>query len=81
MLCMSLIFILSNTVTTMNSGSLSTTFGWADCDIYLDSKVAMEAMTEDGREYLEKRLDIMEKTLADNGMPSKCYYEDQKTLN
>lgn len=75
MLCLSLIFMLSNTVATMNSGSLSTTFGWADCDIYLDSKVAMNAMTEDGHEYLEKHLDDMEKTLADNGMPSKCYYE------
>ncbi len=74
-LCMSLIFILSNTVSTMNSGSLSTTFGWADCDIYLDSKVAMEAMTEDGHEYLEKHFDDMEKILADNGMPAKCYYE------
>jgi len=80
MLCMSLIFILSNTVTTMNSGSLSTTFGWADCDIYLDSKVAMEAMTEEGHEKLEKHLDDMEKTLADNGMPAKCYYETILTL-
>ncbi len=74
-LCLSLIFMLSNTVSTMNSGSLSTTFGWADCDIYLDSKVAMEAMTEDGREYLEKHLDDMEKTLAENDMPAKCYFE------
>ena len=74
-LCLSLIFILSNTVATMNSGSLATTFGWADCDIYLDSKVATDAMTEDGHEYLEKHLDDMEKTLADNGIPAKCYYE------
>ncbi len=74
-LCLSLIFMLSNTVSTMNSGSLSTTFGWADCDIYLDSKVAMEAMTDNGHEYLEKHLDDIEKTLADNGMPAKCYFE------
>ncbi len=80
MLCLSLIFILSNTVATMNSGSLAATFGWADCDIYLNSKVAMEAMTEDGREYLEKHLDDMEKTLADNGIPAKCYYETILTL-
>ncbi len=79
-LCLSLIFMLSNTVSTMNSGSLSTTFGWADCDIYLDSKVAMEAMTENGHEYLEKHLDDMEKTLADNGMPAKCYFETILTL-
>ncbi len=79
-LCMSLIFILSNTVSTMNSASLSTTFGWADCDIYLNSKVAMEAMIEDGHEHLEKHLDDMEKTLAENGMPAKCYYETILTL-
>lgn len=75
MLCMSLIFILSNTVTTMNSGSLSTTFGWADCDIYLDSEVASECMLEDGHEKLSKHLDEMEKTLAENGMEAKCYQE------
>ena len=79
-LCLSLIFMLSNTVSTMNSGSLAATFGWADCDIYLDSKVAMEAMTEDGREYLEKHLDDMEKTLAENDMPAKCYFETILTL-
>lgn len=80
MLCLSLIFILSNTVATMNSGSLSTTFGWADCDIYLDSKAAMETMTENGRENLEKHLDDIEKTLAENGMPAKCYQETILTL-
>ena len=74
-LCLSLIFILSNTVATMNSGSLSTTFGWADCDIYLDSKMAMEAMTENGREKLEKHLDDIEETLVENDMPAKSYYE------
>ncbi len=75
MLCLSLLLMLSNTVYTMNSGSLSTTFGWADCDIYLDNKIAAEAMTEDGHDILEKHLDDMENTLAENGMPAKCYLE------
>ncbi len=79
-LCMSLIFILSNTVATMNSGSLATTFGWADCDIYLDSKIAMECVMEDGHEKLTNHLDDMEKALAENGMPAKCYYETVFTL-
>ncbi len=75
-LCMSLIFMLSNTVATMNSGSLATTFGWADCDVYSsDSEIAQECMTEGGREKLEKHLDDMEKTLSENNMPSKCYRE------
>ncbi len=80
MLCLSLIFMLSNTVSTMNSGSLATTFGWADCDIYLNSKVTMDAMTENGREHLEKHLDEIEEKLAENGMPAKCYYETILTL-
>ena len=74
-LCLSLMLILSATVSTMNSGSLSTTFGWADCDIYLDSKIIMECMMEDGREKLEKHLDDMEQTLEENGIPAKCYQE------
>ncbi|MBQ8613276.1 MAG: FtsX-like permease family protein [Ruminiclostridium sp.] len=80
MLCLSLIFMLSNTVATMNSGSLSTTFGWADCDIYLDSKIYMECMMEDGHEKLEKHLDDMEKSLAENGISGKCYQEMMLTL-
>ena len=74
-LCLSLMLILSATVSTMNSGSLSTTFGWADCDIYLDSKIIMECMMEDGREKLEKHLDDMEQALEENGIPAKCYQE------
>ncbi|MBQ2889204.1 MAG: FtsX-like permease family protein [Clostridia bacterium] len=74
-LCLSIMLILSATVSTMNSGSLSTTFGWADCDIYLDSKIIMECMMEDGREKLEKHLDDMEQTLEENGIPAKCYQE------
>lgn len=79
-LCLSLMLILSNTVYTMNSGSLSTTFGWADCDIYLDSKIYADSMTEDGHDILAKHLDEMENTLAENGMPAKCYQEMILTL-
>ena len=79
-LCLSLMLILSATVFTMNSGSLATTFGWADCDIYLDSKMGMECMVEDGHEKLEKYLDEMEQTLAENGIPAKCYQETLFTL-
>lgn len=78
-LCLALLLMLSATVSTMNSGSLATTFGWADCDIYLDSKV-MECMMEDGHEKLEKHLDEMEQTLAENGIPAKCYQEMIFTL-
>lgn len=79
-LCLSLLLILSATVSTMNSGSLASTLGWADCDIYLDSKMIMECMLEDGHERLEKHLDDMEQTLAENGIPAKCYQEMMFTL-
>jgi len=79
-LCLSLMLILSATVFTMNSGSLAATFGQADCDIYLDSGIAMECMVEDGHEKLEKYLDEMEQTLAENGIPAKCYQEMVFTL-
>ena len=74
-LCMSIILILSATVSTMKSGSLSTTFGWADCDLYLDSKINTECMMDDGHEKLEKHLDEMEQTLKENGISAKCYQE------
>jgi putative ABC transport system permease protein len=79
-LCLSLMLILSTAVFTMNSGSLSTTFGWADCDIYLDSKMHTECMMEDGHEKLEKHLDEMEQILAENGIPAKCYKEAMFSL-
>ena len=74
-LCLALLLMLSATVSTMNSDSLATAFGWADCDIYLDSKIIAECMLEDGHEKLERHLDEMEQTLAENGIPAKCYQE------
>lgn len=74
-LCMSLMLILSATVSTMNSGSLATTFGWAGCDIYLDCKIIADCMMEEGHEKLERYLDEMEQTLAENGIFAKCYQE------
>lgn len=79
-LCLSLLLMLSATVSTMNSGSLAATFGWADCDIYLDSKMGTECMLEDGHEKLEKHLDGMEQILAENGIPAKCYQETMFNL-
>ena len=74
-LCLALLLILSAMVSTMNSNSLAASFGWADCDIYLDSKIIAECMMEDGREKLEKHLGEMEQALAENGIPAKCYQE------
>ena len=74
-LCLSLLLMLSATVSTINSDSLAASLGWADCDVYLDSKITAECMMEDGHEKLEKHLDEMEQTLARHGIPAKCYKE------
>ena len=79
-LCLSLLLILSATISTMNSDSLATTFGWADCDIYIDSKIGAECILEDGHEKLEKHLNNMEQTLAQNDIPAKCYQETMFNL-
>lgn len=76
-LMFALLLMLSTMVSTMNSGSLGATLGWADCDIYLDSKIGG---LEDGREKLEWHLDEMEQTLAENGIPAICYQETMFTL-
>ncbi|MEE0410097.1 MAG: FtsX-like permease family protein, partial [Clostridia bacterium] len=79
-LCLTLMLILSITVFTAKNGGLSTTFGWADCDVYLNSKMNKECMAEDGQEKLEKHLNEMEKILSEHNIPAKCYQEMAFTL-
>lgn len=74
-LCLSLMFILSATVSTMKSGSLYKAFNFADCDIYIESKMIMEFASKDGHEKLAEYLDDMEETLAENDMPARCFQE------
>ena len=75
-LCLSLLLILSNTVATMKSGSLITTFGMTDYDVSLPlDKEIMEYMQDGGDQTLEADLAEMEKTLAANGMPADCITE------
>ncbi len=75
-LCMSLLIILSNSVTTLKSEKLLKYFSIADCHIFADtSGDVMKFMTEGGREKLKKYLDDVERTLAENGMPAECMQE------
>lgn len=74
-LCLTLMLLLSITVFTMQNGGLSKTFGFADCDVFLDSQMDMASLTEDGHEKLEKHLDELEQILAENDIPAKCYTE------
>ena len=75
-LCMSLLIILSNGAASLKSGKLMKYFGLADCHIIADTgDDAMEFMTEGGHEKLEKYLEDMEQSLAENGMPAECMQE------
>ena len=75
-LCMSLLIILSNATASLKSGKLLKYFGEADCHVVTDiGDEAMKFMTEDGHEKVEKYLDDMEQTLAENGMPAECMTE------
>ncbi len=75
-LCMSLLIILSNATASLKSGKLLKYFGEADCHAVTDiGDEAIKFMTEDGHEKVEKYLEDMEQTLAENGMPAKCMTE------
>ena len=75
-LCLSLLFILSNTVTTINSDTLISCMSMADCDITIDNgDESMKFMTEDGQEQVKEYLKDMEDNLAENGMPARCMQE------
>ena len=75
-LCMSLLIILSNATASLKSGKLLKYFGEADCHAVTDiGDEAIKFMTEDGHEKVEKYLEDMEQTLAENGMPAECTTE------
>ncbi len=75
-LCMSLLIILSNATASLKSGKLLKYFGMADCHAVTDiGDETMKFMTEDGHEKVEKYLEDMEQTLAENGMPAECMTE------
>lgn len=76
MLCLSLVLVIVNTINTLESDSLITTMGMAECDVcYTDESKVMGYMTDDGREKLEKELERIENVLSDNGMPAECFCE------
>ncbi|MCM1167606.1 MAG: ABC transporter permease [Lachnospiraceae bacterium] len=73
-LCMSLLIIFSNAVASLESAKLLKYFGLADCHVLADNDT-VPFMTEGGREKLEKYLEDMERSLAENGMPAECMQE------
>ena len=73
-LCLSLMLVLSESVTTLKSDTLIYTFGIADCDVFVNRSI-MEFMKENGREKLEEYLEEMEETLSENDIPANCMQE------
>lgn len=75
-LCLSMVLLLVNTVNTLKSGGLITSFALTESDVYLsDEGEQMGFMTADGRDRLEQKLEELEQTLAENGMPAECVNE------
>lgn len=75
-LCMSLLIMLSNVTASLKSGKLLKYFGNADCHAVADiGDEAMKFITVDGHEKVEKYLEDMEQTLAENGMSAECMTE------
>lgn len=75
-LCMSLLIILSNSAASLKSRDMLKYFGLADCHVLADiGDDAMKFMTTDGHEKLEKYLEDMERTFAENDMPAECMQE------
>lgn len=73
-LCMSLLFILSVSVSTLKSGTLHNTFGMVESDLFVTVD-STEFLLEDGQENLKKSLKDFEKELEENDMPAKCMKE------
>ncbi|MBQ8297384.1 MAG: ABC transporter permease [Ruminococcus sp.] len=81
-LCLSLLFVLSTSVTTLKSDSLVTTLGLTRFDLIISGQDnLMSFMKDGGRDDIEEFLDDMEETLSENGMPADCAQEMMFTFS
>lgn len=76
-LCMLLVLILVNTINTLRSDGLVTSFGMYKSDVYFveSESELMSFMVPEGREMMEKKLREIEDILAENGMAADCTIE------
>ena len=71
-----LITIMLNTISTLQSPKLLTWFSMAECDLAIEDKSCMEKYNSpDGQQKKAEYLKEMEKTLAENDIPAKCFSE------
>ncbi len=72
-----LITILLNTISTLQSPKLMSWFSMAECDLAVEDKASTEKFTDpDGQQMRADYVKEMEKTLAENGIPAKCFTEN-----
>lgn len=79
---LSLILVLVNTVNTLESDNLITTFGMAKSDVcYVSETEQTSFLTSGGQEKAEEKLLEIEEELSENGMPSDCFMEVSFKMN
>ncbi|MDO5558912.1 MAG: FtsX-like permease family protein [Oscillospiraceae bacterium] len=75
-LCLLLVLILVITVDTLKSDKLITLFGVTECDVcYSNQSMQMDYMVENGDQMIKDKIEEIEQTLADEGMPARCINE------
>ncbi len=76
-LCMLLVLILVNSVNTLRSDELVKSFGMYKSDVYFieSESELMSFLCQDGRKMIEGKLEEIEDTLEENGMPADCTLE------
>ena len=72
----SILMILLNVSSTLQSGKLLAWMNMADCDAVICEKGAIEKyMVEDGREKIDRRIADIKKALSEKGWEADCFME------
>lgn len=75
-LCLLLVLILANTVNTLKSEKLISTFALTETDLYMaNDSVQMNFLVENGKEIASKEVEKIKNSLTNNGMPCEIVYE------
>ncbi len=75
-LCLLLLLVIVNTVNTLKSGSLVTSFGITQSDLYyINDAKQMTFIKENGRDELLDYMDDISNTLKENDMEADCIFE------
>ncbi len=70
-----LIIDLTNSINTLKSDKLVKWFGMVESDVYLRDVNNFKEFRENGPEFFNNKLEDIEDTLQENGMPVSAFYE------